>query len=43
MASDGVYTAAKTGTVYVSICLVTHWGTTNGDVLIDEVRLDEVE
>ena len=43
VASDGVYTAAKTSTVYVSICLVTHWGTTNGDVLIDEVRLDEVE
>ena len=37
MASDGIYTAAGTGMVYVLICPVTCRGTTNGGVLIDEI------
>lgn len=40
--SDGIYTATKTGTVYIGIQCGTYSGKSNGDVLMDNVRFERV-
>jgi len=42
VATDGVYTATRTGTVYIGIQCGTYSGKSNGDVLMDNVRFERV-
>lgn len=43
VSQEGIYTASFTGKVYISINVLTHWGVIPGDILIDEVKFEELD